>query len=235
MSERRIKDALLERYLAGALPVAQATELERVLVDSPEDRARLETLRQDSGAFLLQHPAGRMLARLGEARAQRRRRVWAWRLLVPAVALASMLLVIRLGPNPVVPGRIQLALFNADGQAVRAEQVLDAGSAVRYVLQGSSMGFVAVLRRDASGQIVVHYPPGGEVAGPYDPKNPVLGFAQLAPSAGEEEIIGLFSSTRFDIGPVVEALRTGRPLEQVLPAGTLSARVGLDTRAPAAE
>lgn len=63
-SARRASDALLEQYLAGELDFTETNRLESILGSSPEDRARLEELRADSAAFLLQHPSRPAVARL---------------------------------------------------------------------------------------------------------------------------------------------------------------------------
>jgi hypothetical protein len=227
MSERRIKDALLERHLAGALAPQQAEEIARLLGESEADRARLAELEADNRAFLLQHPPAPLLARHEERRG-RARRHWGQRLLVPAAALAAFVALL---PAP-RPGQIELALYTADGRRVRAEQVVSTDGAMRFVLRGSKIGYVAVLGIDPAGKVTVHYPSDGQAPAPYDPKQePTLpGLLQLAPGEGREQIVGLFSPKPFELGPVVEALRTGRPLEEVLPDGALSARVGLDKR-----
>lgn len=227
MSARTIKDALLERYLAGALAPEPAAEIERLLAQSPADQARLTELRADNQAFLLLHPPAPLLARFEERRG-RGRRAWGLRLLVPAAALAALFALL---PRP-RPGQIELALYTADGQAVRAEQVVTTDSAMRFVLRGSKIGYVAVLGLDPSGAVKVHFPSGGSAPAPYDPKHePTLpGLLQLAPGEGREQVIGLFSPRPFELAPVLEALKNGRPLEEVLPDGALSARVGLDKR-----
>jgi anti-sigma factor RsiW len=71
---RRIPDVLLERYLADSLNAAERIRLEASLADSLQDRARLEELRTDSRAFLIQHPPAPLVARFQEE--QRQGRWW---------------------------------------------------------------------------------------------------------------------------------------------------------------
>ena len=47
---------------------------------------------------------------------------------------------------------------------------------------------------------------------------------------GREEIIGIFSPARFDLTPVLEALRAGKPLDGLLPEGSVTATVPLKKR-----
>lgn len=70
---RRIPDTLLERYLTDALDAQTKALLEATLAESPEDRARLEELRADSAAFLIQHPPGPLVERF---RQERKRARW---------------------------------------------------------------------------------------------------------------------------------------------------------------
>lgn len=80
---RRIPDALLERYLSDSLDAAERARLEMALADSLQDRVRLEELRSDSTAFLIQHPPAPLVARFQEER--RRERWWRWLALFTAV------------------------------------------------------------------------------------------------------------------------------------------------------
>lgn len=230
MTARTIKDALLERYLAGDLDPALRAQLDAALAASEPDRARLEELRADSAAFLVAHPPGPLAARV-EARQRKR---LAWRLLVPAVALSAMALALTFATKkiPIDQQHIQLAVYAAQGGNVGPLEVATAGDAVKFLIAGRSMGFVAVLGRDASGEIHVYAPEEGKTAERYDPKTPMLpGVARLGPSAGREEIIGLFSPREFELAPVVRALREGRSLEGLLPEGSVTAVVPLEKSA----
>lgn len=60
---RRLSDTLLEHYLADALDAKARAQCEAVLAESPGDQARLNELRLESAAFLLQHPPAALLAR----------------------------------------------------------------------------------------------------------------------------------------------------------------------------
>jgi anti-sigma factor RsiW len=75
MSAHEPSDALLERYLAGALDEESRARVETLLADSAAARARLEELRADSAAFLLLHPPGPLVAHFKE---ERRRSWWQW-------------------------------------------------------------------------------------------------------------------------------------------------------------
>ncbi|MBI5548346.1 MAG: hypothetical protein HY901_31070 [Deltaproteobacteria bacterium] len=231
MSARRIPDALLERLAADDLDAELRAHLEKTLAESELDRARLEELQRDSAAFLTAHPPGPLVARF-EKREQGRR---SWRtiklLLIPGVAVATLGLVLFLSPgSPIDQQRIQLAVYSAQGPGavVGPLQVASAGDAVRFVLSGRSMGYVAVFGRDPSGKVRIYAPAEGATARRYDPKSPLLpDIARLAPGSGREEIIGVFSPRPFEIGPVVEALGQAKDLRGLVPEGSLTAVVPL--------
>ena len=240
MSDRKIPDALLERYLAGDVDEALRRDVDERLSASAPDRERLESLRQDSAAFLAAHPPGPMVARFEEHRRVRRRRWWIG-LLVPAVVLGGAAAVVFVFTTQVLPPidhhDIRLAVFAASssGGAATPMEVATTGDAVRFLLRGSDMGYIAVLGRDANGDVHVYAPKDGPSAVRYDPKQPMLPeVAQLSKGSGREEIIGLFSPKPFELAPVVDALRARRPLSGLLPEGSVSATVPLEKReAPA--
>jgi hypothetical protein len=229
MRERQIKDALLERYAAGEGDPELRAKIEATLAGSEPDRARLDELRADSAAFLTAHPPGPLVARFEEHRRTRRSRTLL-KILAPVLALTAAAVAFALfGPSlPVDRQGIRLAVFNArePGAPVGPVDVVSPGDAVRFLLAGRSMGFIAVLGRDAAGAVRVYVPKEGLRAERYDPKAPMLpDVAQVG--SGREEIIGLFSPQPFELAPVVEALRQHKPLEGLLPAGSVSATVPL--------
>ncbi|HCF56586.1 MAG TPA: hypothetical protein DFS52_01145 [Myxococcales bacterium] len=231
MNERKIKDGLLERLLANDLDPAVRAELARTLESSEADRARLAELERDSAAFLALHPPGPLVARFEETT---RRRSLFLRLApfgLAAAATAAILLAVQWSNSLGVDRQgIQLAIYAADdaGERIVSKSVVSSDDAVRFLLESAHVGYVAVLGRDASGEIRVYYPKDGTAAPAYDPKGPMLpGVTELAPNAGREDLLGFFCPIPFDVAPIVEALRAGEPLESVLPAGTLTAKVPL--------
>jgi len=233
---RRIKDALLERYLAADVTPAQRTAIDAALASSEEDRARLDELQRDSSAFLVAHPPGPLVAKVAE----RQRKRLLWRLLAPALAVAGCVAVVAFAAHrgPIDQKRIELAVYAAQGGdgVARPLAVATPGDAVKFVLAGRAMGYVAVLGRDAQGNVRVYVPKEGQTAEPYSPTSPVLpGISHLSPQSGREEIIGLFCPKAFALAPVVEARRDRQPLTGLLPEGTVTAVVPLEKKAGAAE
>jgi hypothetical protein len=55
---RRLKDPMLEKYLAEEVSGPLRQSLEETLSESPADACRLEELRADTQAFLADHPPG---------------------------------------------------------------------------------------------------------------------------------------------------------------------------------
>lgn len=60
---RRILEPLLECYLVGSLDAKAQAQVEAILKESESDRARLEELKVESEAFLVQHPPGSLVER----------------------------------------------------------------------------------------------------------------------------------------------------------------------------
>jgi hypothetical protein len=222
MSGRRIKDALLERYLAGALPAEARAQLEAVLAESEADRARLKELEADSAAFLVKHPPGPLVAKYEASR----RRGWRWPALVlPLVAALAAVFLLMLRPpgpidDPYTPkGNIVLGVYSESGLVEPGAEVAP-GTRIRFSVKAGRAGYVAVLGRDAAGAISVYHPYDGKEAAPYDPKAPVLPDAiELDDVKGEERVYALFSEKPFALDWAVEALRAGKPLKEVAPPG----------------
>jgi anti-sigma factor RsiW len=222
MSGRRIKDALLERYLAGALPPESRAQLEAVLAESEADRARLRELEADSAAFLLKHPPGPLVAKHEATR----RRGWRWpALLFPVVAaLAAALLLMLRPPGPIddpytIKGDIALKVLRESGTVESGAEVAP-GTRIRFSVTAGRAGYVAVLSRDAAGAVTVYHPYAGTEAAPYEPKAPVLPDAiELDDVKGEEAVYALFSEKPFRLDWAVEALRARKPLKEVAPPG----------------
>ena len=231
---RRIPDALLERYLADALPAEAKARLETTLAASPRDQARLAELRADSAAFLLQHPPGALVARFQED--VRRARWWQRpRLLAPllaATAVAAFVLVL-LPPTDdpyTTKGSVILTLHRktADGSVpVSPDGVVAPHDSIRFEVKAPKRGFVAILSRDPRGTPTVYYPFGGWDAAPYDVTQPLLpGAIELDDTLGREDIYVLFSTRPFQLEGAMRALGTGKPLEKVFFGFFTSVSVG---------
>ncbi|MHB8872950.1 MAG: hypothetical protein ACYC8T_04620 [Myxococcaceae bacterium] len=224
-SLRRLKDPILERYLADALAPAAKQDLERVLEESEPDRARVAELRADSQAFLTLHPPGQMAARYEK---QAAKKPW-WQLpslLAPlgaAMALATVLLISRPPEDPyLTKGKVALTVHRREGVSsvqVRQGEALKAGDAIRFEVVAPGPGFVAVVSRDPSGQVTVYHPYGGRAAAPYDSRAPLLATAiELDQVVGIEEIYALYSKQAFPLEGVLEAIAAGKNPGEALPA-----------------
>ncbi|MDY7226475.1 hypothetical protein [Hyalangium rubrum] len=231
---RRIPDALLDRYLSGALDPEAKRQLEATLAQSPWDKARLAELRADSAAFLLQHPPAPFVARVQKAE----RPAW-WRswpvLLAPALATAMLTLLVFQpqieqllqtlieGDPYTVKGSVMLVLHRKVGESsvqVSSGDTLSPGDAIRFEAKASNNGFLAVVGRDAKGVITVYHPFGGTAAHPYEASQPLLPEAvALDDTLGREDVYALFSQQAFELDWAVRALEEGRSLPQAAPKG----------------
>lgn len=231
MTGRRLKDALLERYLADAVAGEAKEQLEAILRDSPADQARLRELRADSEAFLTQHPPGQMAARFEKEFSRSR-----WRLpmlLAPllAGAAAAWVLVASFPPEEepafVVKGGVALTLHKRQGASsarVAPGDSLAPGDALRFEVKAPGSGYVAILGKDAAGRVTVYHPYGERSAAPYDARLPLLPTAiELDETRGREDFFALWSAQPFRVEPAIEALERGEPLEGAVPTAEVGA------------
>ncbi len=218
MSARRLKDAVLERYLAEALAAPARAEVEAVLAASEPDRRRVEELRADSAAFLTSHPPGRFAAQVAN---KRRSKVF-WALsLVPAAVLAASVAVFvggQVEPPWSAKGGVALAVHVRRGQGsakLKPGESVPRGAALRFEISAPKAGFVALISKDAQGRVTQYHPFEGREAAPYEPRQPLLETAiQLEDVAGAEELYALWSAKPFETGWAVQALKEGAPVER---------------------
>jgi hypothetical protein len=221
---RRIPDSLLERYLADALDALARARLEATLASSPEDQARLDELRADSAAFLIQHPPEPLVERFRQER--QRARWWRWpALFISVLAVAAVALVTLLPPVPdfTIKGSAILVLHRKVGessQVVSPEVPVAAGDSIRFEVKSPESGYVAVVGRDAKGVVTVYYPYGGTTAERYDAGQTVLpGAIILDDTLGREDLFVLHSTRPFGLEWALRALETGQPLKEAAPQG----------------
>ncbi len=231
MSARQLRDAVLERYLADALPAAERERVEQVLATSPADTQRLEQLRADSAAFLTQHPPGRFAAQVS---AKRKSRTWWGLWLIPALATAASLALYAGGTleSPwTAKGGVALAVHvrKGDGSVKHSPgEPLAPGATLRFEVTAPKPGYVAVLSRDAAGKVTVYHPYGGAQAAPYDPKRRVLeSTVELDNQPGREHLYALYSAEPFPLDWAVSALNSGEPIKR---EGVEQADVVIDVR-----
>ncbi|MFP2926317.1 hypothetical protein ACLESO_14075 [Pyxidicoccus sp. 3LG] len=226
--ERRIKEPLLERYLADALAPEARQQVEAVLADSEADRARLEELRADSAAFLVRRPPGPLVARYEES-LPAKRRPW-WMLLVPALA-ASVLVVVWPREDPyTVKGGVSLVVHRKAGEGsarVEPEAALAPGDVLQFEVKAAEDGYVAVLSRDGEGTVTVYHPYGGKSAARYQVVRPLLpGAIELDAVRGREDVYALHSREPFLLDWAVAALKAGQKLDAAAPRGVTVSHVG---------
>ncbi|MBE2249048.1 MAG: DUF4384 domain-containing protein [Myxococcus sp.] len=216
MSEPRpIPDALLERYLAGALTGEALARVERALADSPSERARLDALRADSAAFLISHPPGKIASRLATPRRPR----WLW--WVPVVAVASAALGVFIvqreaeaEAEATVKGSLVFTAFRqregGAAEALKPGAVVRPGDRVRFSVRAPGAGFVAVLSRDGAGHASVYYPFAASQPAAHDGNEALLPDAiRLDDVLGAERVWALFSARPFELSPLLRQLERG--------------------------
>ena len=125
---RRLTEPMLECYLVGSLDEEARARVQAVLAESEADRARLEELRAESAAFLLQFPPGPLVERFEASR-----RAW-WRqplvLFVPVLASLVLLVLVLLDDRNKVEARAQRQLAEVNAAMARAQQQAAEANAV---------------------------------------------------------------------------------------------------------
>ena len=154
---RRVTEPLLEFYLMDSLDAEARAQVEAVLAESAADRKRLQELRAESAAFLVQHPPGPLVERFEASQLR-----W-WRsplmLLVPVLA-SVVLMVLLLGSeadkahaNALEALRQQQA---ADAHAQEARKQLEAADAHAREALRQKKNFVALLARASARPEALH-------------------------------------------------------------------------------
>ena len=224
MAERRFTDLELERKLAGDLSPARAAALDKEATDA--DRARLAELETQSQAFLASVDLDLEVRRI-EQRADRLRpprRAWL-RWLVPAGALAAAAAAIlvffssKKAPQPDDRGSddlmtkgddISLVIHAAaDGNTARLAtgDTITPGTRLRFEVQGSKPGFIAVIGLDGSNATTIYYPgPGASEAGTIGADRLLPGAIQIDATPGDEQFFAVFSARPFAIATVMAAV-----------------------------
>jgi hypothetical protein len=241
---RRIPDSLLECYLANALDAHSKARLEMDLASSPADQARLEELRADSAALLIQHPPGPLVERF---RKERKRSWWRhWpQVLVPTFAVVLIALLMfrdsiwpRVIDDPFIPkGAAILVVHRKTDQGseeVSSSVPVAPGDTIRFEVKAAANGYLAVLGRDARGAITVYHPYGGTAAQRFNVSQPVLpGAFVLDDTLGREDLYVLHSAHPFELGWAIQALEKGRELQKVAPQGvTVGSTFFMKAKAP---
>ena len=240
MAERRFTDLELERKLAGDLSPARAAALEAEATDA--DHARLAELEAASQAFLAGVDLDLEVRRI-EQRAERLapapRRGWL-RWLFPAGALVAAAAAIVLvffanrrserggsgsgsGDDLMTKGDdISLVIHTPDARLASGDTIAP-HTRLRFEVQGSKPGYIAVIGLDGSNAATVYYPYGASEAA-------ALGADRLLPHAieidetpGDEQFFAVFSTRPFAIDTVMPVIKAGGPA----PAGMTISHVVL--------
>ncbi|HEX8436368.1 hypothetical protein [Archangium sp.] len=235
---RRLTDPMLECYLVDALDAASRAQVEAVLAESEADRARLQELRAESAAFLVQHPPGPLVARFESSQ----RRWWhnPLALFTPVLAVAAAVALVVLVPTEdpyTTKGGVSLALHRKQGEGsvrVTPGETLSPGAALRFEVRAQEKsGYVAVVSRDAAGVVSVYSPYEGPAAVPYSAEAALLPEAiELGEVEGEEVVYALFSPKPFALDWAVSALKEGRDLAGAAPEGVSVGRTSFVVSKP---
>jgi hypothetical protein len=235
MADRVLTDIELERHLAGDLPEA------RFALATDADRARLGELRAESEAFMRSVDVDLEVKRIHQRalRMTPAKRSWL-RWFVPVSALAAaaavVLVVIRRGNDgttergddiQVKGDDISLVVHRATGDGSTRLVTGDAvrpGDRIRFEINATKPGFVAIIGIDGTGQPSIYHPDHGTAPVAFDPKDHVLpGAIELDATPGDEKFFAIYGERPFAFDVVLPALATGTPL----PPGVSKAEIVL--------
>jgi len=225
---RRLKDPVLEKYLAGAMDDAARAEVDKTLAESPEDAQRLKELQADNDAFLIKHPPGAFAAKAVPDAVPFWKRPILWAPLVAGLAAVVVLLVKPPGVEPAttVKGSVALVLHRktpTGSEEIGPDGVLHPGDTLRFEVRSGAAGAVAVFGRDATG--VIRYAPQAENAAPSAGNTLLPGAISLDEARGPETFYAVWAPRSFDTETVRRALAAGNDVDSVVPGALMAERV----------
>ena len=228
---RCIPDVLLHRYLTAVLEGEARERVEKLLAESESDRARLEELRAEAREFLVSHPPAPLVVYVERAVGERKRRRWWWRgafaaPVLTGLAALTLVLVRPEGPPPdetgwvAKGGGVQLRVQRQAGSVwVERTDMLAPGDLIRFEVQSTTPGYLAVVGQDATGKVRVYHSKETREPVPIPEGQTELPPFPLSETLGDEEVNAFFSPTPFELAPVLRAFEEGRSVVEVLPLG----------------
>lgn len=236
---------LLEQQQLGLLEGSQAHQVQAHLTDCESCRHKLEAMQAEDRAFQAepQHApdlfARRVLAKVERRAEERRPRLaWGWLtgMLVPAAAMAALLLFHLRTPSDSyvgVKGGARLTLTARSGPLVDGARV-HPGDELRFVVGAPAAGQVLVVGLNESGELFPYYPLQGERSAPIAAGQAVAlpGSVVLDRTLGRERFYVLLSEAPLSVAEVRAAVKAGHVTlaEPELPVAASQASVLVQKR-----
>lgn len=224
-----VSDWMLERYLAGELPPAEARRIDERLQQDPALAARLQALKDSNAAILSQYPApetsGEILRRAHRQtvadnvnrKGGRDSRIW---MLAPSLAALALTVLVFLPSRQAIDpdgtrekglkAHVLIYRQNGAGAEPLANNAL-AGKGdllqVSYVAAGRSYGVIVSI--DGRGSVTLHTPPEEGPAAKLEPRGEVLlpRAYELDDAPAFERFFFVSSAKPFSAKLVTEAAR----------------------------
>src|SRR5450432_3862808 len=233
MADRRFTDLELERQLAGDLSPARAAALDTEATAA--DKARLAELEAQSAAFMasvdVELEVRRIEQRIARIAPAPKRPMWL-RWIVPAgavLAAAATLLLVFLSNkkaderNPPhdddfqtkgddISLVIHAAADSGDSSKLATGDTIAPGVRLRFEVQGSKPGFIAVIGLDGSARTTIYYPYGATEAAPIGSERLLPHAVQIDATPGDEKFFAVFSTKPFAVATVMPAVTGVGPL-----------------------
>ena len=202
---------VLDRYLLGELPEAEAASLRAHVEGCEKCRGAIEQLRPEPLPPLRLVP-GAVVVPLRPAARRRWPRIAAAAAASVAMAASVALVARRPGERTKGPG-FSLSMYVQHGGEVRLAapgEAVATGDAVRFAVSAPAAAYVAVLSVDPRGRASVYFPLGPRAEPVAAGRDVALPLAtRLDDSAGEERVMGLFCASPIELEPVRAALQRG--------------------------
>jgi hypothetical protein len=114
---------------------------------------------------------------------------------------------------------------DAESMRLQTGDVVSPGARIRFEVEGTRRGYVAIVGIDGSGATTVYYPFGANIPATFDPAVDRLlpGAIQLDATPGEEKFFAVFSKLPFVVDDTLPAIRGAGGL----PEGVTSSEVVL--------
>ncbi len=215
---RRLTDLQLERYLAQALPGADAEAVRRTLAESPDDQAALRALEASTAALMTSLPPAAFIVKVSPEPKPRFR--WWYGLLGVAVAAGLGAVVLN---RPSVEDEVltkgghawRITVVHGNkGLTANPERPLHPDDQLVFELTSSRQAFAAVISHAPDG-FQVYSPRDQSVAEQVSSGLSVLhDGAELDEKLGQEVLYLLYSTQRFDLEAARRAIEADPTLSR---------------------
>lgn len=213
LSDDCLSDRRLDALLAGELDDSQRSDAAQHLAACTRCTARRAELMEHAQGFLEAHPAAPLPlpVTLASRRREKRQRLAWWS--TGLAAAAALLLLMRMPDRGDIRQKGNggsVGFFVRHGDQVRrgvAGEHVSPGDALRFVVSQEEPSYVAVLSRDAAGQVSIYYPDAAQAVLVQAGVEQALDASVILDAVtGEERLYALRCTKPVELAPLRAAL-----------------------------